>query len=312
MMMIRKILIGMLAILLITCACSRDEELEIDEFVFVGQDIDTTTALGKKVNEIKEKYQSNIIYNWDVYLLGNGAYAVPPVEEKVLPFIEFLEEVWFKPYGNDEFLLQNLPREIILVGGSINYGEAGGSANLSVPGQADSQYRIVLGDVNSFSNDYNLIEKLSYKQYVERITHHEFAHILNKRYDLPEAYGELSKGLYLRNTSHNSLPVQEAYQRGFIRPYGATNIYEDFATLVEFITTNSREAIFDYSLSEFDAQGQIVGAAKGIDDYEKLYLKYQMVLNYYNDLGVDVQQIGDMAAYHADSVIQVYIDSLNN
>ena len=62
---------------------------------------------------------------------------------------------------------------------------------------------------------------------LEKVLHHEFAHILCRRYGLPDAYVEISKGLYLKNTHHSSLSFETALERGFIRPYGASNEMED-------------------------------------------------------------------------------------
>ncbi len=298
--MVKKINIIALLSLLIFASCGQEEALNIGEFEYKGQAIDTTTALGQKVYEIREKYQSNIIYNWDLYLIGNGATAVPPKHDKVLDYIEFLEEIWLKPYYNEDFLRENLPREIILVGGAISYGETAGT-NLSVPGQADSQYRILMGDVNAFSAEYDEETALEYKHRVERIAHHEFAHILNKRHEIPEEYGEISKGLYLRNTSHTSLDEQEAFRRGFARPYGASNLNEDFATMAELIASNSKEYIFERAFSEStidvnNANNELItGELVGIESFDKIHKKYNIVIKYYQDLGVDIQRIGNEA-----------------
>lgn len=287
----KKFIYILLAAFIILGACSKENEIVLEPFEYSAQQIDTTTILGKKIYEINEKYESKIIYNWDAHFIGNDAKATPPYYEKVYDFILFLEEVWFKPYYNDEFLRNNLPREIVLVGGSINYGEDNGS-NFGAAGQAESQYRIAIGLVNNFRPDFDLYSYFTFRFNMELVLHHEFSHILHKRYDIPEEFLAISKGLYLNNTHHSSLGLEEALNRGFIRPYGASNENEDFATMVETITTRSEETIlYKYFLTVNEAGDGY--DAFGITQFEKVYKKYKIIIDFYNDLGIDVQRIGN-------------------
>ncbi len=278
------------ALLIITVftACDKDSTLSIGAFEYApSQSYDTTTPLGKKLQQIKDKYRTQIIYNWDSYMIGYDARAVPPEYEKVYDFVLFMEEVWFKPYYSDEFLKNNLPHEIVLVGGNLNYGESGSSGSFSAAGQAESQYRIVVGLVNDFRTDFTENQYKSYRYQMEKILHHEFAHILNKRYPLPDEYVNISKGLYMPGT-YSFLGAEEAMERGFIRSYGASSEMEDFATMVEEIATRSENTFLNRFLIDLST-----GQEHGIDYYPKLYTKYKLVLDYYKRLGVDLQRIGD-------------------
>ncbi len=286
-----SIILSFFAFILLMNACDKDDSLDIGPYEFQEQEVDTTTALGKKIYEINQKYESKVIYNWDSHFIGNEAIAYPPRVEKVYDFLLLMEEIWFKPYYSDEFLRKNLPREIVLIGGSINYGEANGTS-MSAAGQADSQYRINIGMVNDFSTDLAPDAYLEYRRNMEKVLHHEFAHILNKRYGLPKGYAEISKGLYLKNTHFSSLGYLEALNRGFIRPYGASNELEDFATLSEMVVTRSKETVL-HNLFQMVNEAGNGYVYLGVADFDKVYKKYQMLIDYYNELGIDVQRIGN-------------------
>ncbi|NOR75474.1 MAG: hypothetical protein GQ525_09985, partial [Draconibacterium sp.] len=100
------------------------------------------------------------------------------------------------------------------------------------------------------------------------------------------------KGLYLNNTHHSSLGLEEALNRGFIRSYGASNENEDFATMVETITTRSEETILYKFFLTVNEAGDGYDEF-GITQFEKVYKKYKIIIDFYNDLGIDVQRIGN-------------------
>ncbi|MFV0265548.1 MAG: putative zinc-binding metallopeptidase [Draconibacterium sp.] len=285
------LLLSVCAFIFLMSACSSNDTIDIEPYEYQEMDVDTTTALGKKIYEINQKYESKIIYNWDAHFIGNDANAFPPQVEKVYDFILLMEEIWFKPYYSDEFLRKNLPREIVLIGGAINYGEENGTS-MSAAGQADSQYRINIGLVNEYASDMAPRDYLNYRLELQKILHHEFAHILNRRYGLPKGYSDISKGLYLKNTHFSSLGVLEALNRGFIRPYGATHEMEDFATLSEIAVTCSEETVMNYLIPIFNEDKKEYEYFP-ITDYEKVYTKYKLLIEYYNNLGIDIQRIGN-------------------
>ncbi|RIJ49865.1 hypothetical protein D1614_03740 [Maribellus luteus] len=285
------LLLSVSAFVFLMNACNSDDTLEIEPYEYQEMDVDTTTVLGKKIYEIYQKYESKIIYNWDSHFIGNDANAFPPKVEKVYDFILLMEEIWFKPYYSDEFLRKNLPREIVLIGGAINYGEENGSS-MSAAGQADSQYRINIGLVNDYAPDMAPNRYLDYRLELQKILHHEFAHILNRRYGLPKGYTDISKGLYLKNTHFSSLSPLEALTRGFIRPYGASNEMEDFATLSEIAVTRSKETVMNSLFRIVNEDGTGYDYI-GITEFEKIHKKYSLLIEYYKNLGIDIQRIGD-------------------
>ncbi len=281
---------------LFLASCASEDEITLDPFEYSPKyEMDTTTILGKKVQEIFDKYESYVIYNWDGHFLSNNAIATPPSTEKVYDFISYMEEAWFSAYP-DTFLRDNLPREIVLTSSDINYGEGSGG-DFGAAGLAESQYRIVVGLVDYYDVNYDAETMYDYTYQQEKIMHHEFGHILNKRYGIPDEFVRISEADYLQNTHYSALDDSLALTQGFIRPYGASNVDEDFATLVETITTRSAETILNEMWASYRVNNNRVEIVEiwGITKYPKLYAKYQIVLDYYAKLGIDVQEIGNKA-----------------
>ena len=291
-------------------ASCEEDTLELEPYQFINPIEDTTSSLGKKINEFYKKYNSVIIYQWDTRTLGGDAFAVPPYYEKVEGFISLLDEVWLKPYHNNEFLKKHLPREILLVGGDINYGENNGSS-FGAQGLAESQFRIVIGQVNNFDIAMDSMEYLQYRFNLGKVVHHEFSHILNKIYPIPDEFTQISKGLYLLNTHYSALGLVEALERGFIRTYGGSNEHEDFATMAEAIATFSEEKLMNNMWKILVDRQYAPGEPYeyedvGIANYEKLLQKYKIVVKYYNDLGIDIQRVGnEIEAFNNDYYNQI-------
>ncbi len=303
--MLKRLSIYSILFLGLFCFSCQEEAIDLGEFEYTPEHFDTTTVVGKKIAEIYEKYNSKIIYQWDPEFLGGDAIAYPPYYEKVYPFILFMEEVWFKPYYNDEFLKQNLPREIVLVGGSINYGEDSGDS-FGASGLAESQYRICIGDVNSYNPDFGLEDYISYRYTLEKVLHHEFSHILSKLYGVPDDFVAISDGLYLKSTHYSALTLSEALERGFIRTYGASNELEDWATIVEVICTRDKESLFNEYFAQYVANDDGTYSLEyfGISDYEMIVQKYNIIVRFYEDLGIDIQRIGEENEAYRDELIE--------
>ncbi len=229
-----------------------------------------TNPTDSAIQVILEKYQSKIIYKWDRRYVSASATASPALFENVLPYIEFMQEYWFDAYDSlcPGFSRNNLPIEIVLVGSSISYTD-GEEDNFNAAGMAMSMARVLLTGVNELNP--------SNKAWVRSnapTMHHEFAHILDKKYGRPFGYDEISKGLYAGNTKFSNFTMEVARERGFWRNYGMSNEAEDFATFVEGIVTNPREEV-----------------EKIIHSNSKLEAKYKMVYNYYKNLGIDLHEL---------------------
>lgn len=223
-----------------------------------------------KIQEFLEEYQSEIIYRWDRRYTSSDAKVTPADFELVLPYISLIEDFWIHPFDSqkDSFMKSNIPIEIILVGSTIRYHE-GEEQGFNAAGQAISFSRILLAGVN----EYSMQDTFWFEQQVYTM-HHEFAHILDKKYGRPSGFDDISKGLYAGSTSFTQFTQETARERGFWIPYGMSNEAEDFATFVEaFLELPKNELLLE------------------IEDNDLLKQKYDLVYNYYLDLGIDLHTI---------------------
>ena len=79
-------------------ACDDDEIsgsiIEIPEY-----EMWDTTEIGKFIYEnFTKPYNIRVIYRWENGRQDMGKNLVPPKEEKMIPFLTMLKEVWMEPY----------------------------------------------------------------------------------------------------------------------------------------------------------------------------------------------------------------------
>lgn len=241
-------------------------------------------ALLKEVDSLARRmyvaYNTRILYKWDRKAVGNVS-SYPPELHKVPAYLKFMEQIFFTYIKNayqeegeepDEtrglvFLKENLPVTFLLLGESINTQDNGG---VSAAGLAQSNLKIFLTGVNNIA-----LEDAAWVERQHDTFHHELAHILDRRYNRPKGFDAISAGKYIRTAAWGSLSLLEAFSRGFIEPYGASNEAEDFATIVGKVTTTGR--------------GGISGT---LETSQRLRQKYQLVVDFYRTIGIDIQGIG--------------------
>lgn len=268
------ILICLLSLFMGLNGCSKEDAIP---YTPPAGDPIPSNATDSMILGIKNKYQSKIIYKWDRRYVSASATASPALFENVLPYIEYIQEYWFNAYDSicPGFSRANSPIEIVLVGSLISYDEGSDDeAGFNAAGLAMSLSRIILGSVNSIDPTNKTWIKNS-----ASTMHHEFAHILDKKYGRPFGFDDVSKGLYAGNAKYTTFPNEEARKRGFWRNYGMSNEVEDFATFVEGIITTPKEEVMTI-----------------IAENTRLENKYKLVYNYYKTLGIDLH---DLHAYLA-------------
>ena len=268
------ILICLLGLLIGMNGCNKEEAIP---YVAPEKDPVPTNATDSMILDIKNKYQSKIIYKWDRRYVSSSAKASPALFEKVLPYIGFIQEYWFDAYDSlcPGFSKDNTPIEIILVGSVVSYGY--GSSNddsFDAAGLTMSFSRIILGSVNSINLTNN-----TWKKNTSATMHHEFAHILDKKYGRPFGFDNISKGLYAGNAKYTAFTNEEARKRGFWRNYGMSNEAEDFATFTEGIILLPKEEVMTI-----------------IAENTRLENKYRLVYNHYKTLGIDLHDLHDYLA----------------
>ena len=265
--------------LLFTLACTADDDTNApapeEEF--------STDPLDVYIHEnFTEPYGVAVRYRYvDRYVDPNNR-VTPPRQEVVQSTLDFLTEYWIQPYleiaNGEEYLKSTIPAEVILIG-SLIYASDG----LVVLGTADAGARITLTDVNSIDleNQEWLFRQLG-------TIYHEYAHIMHQLFDLPPGFEEISPQGYTSRGSWFTLNDTEALQRGFVSPYGTSDVNEDFAEVVAFLLYEPsffEEYIEEEACNDEDCEERNEGRAM-------LRAKYNAIVDHYQrNVGVDLLQL---------------------
>lgn len=267
-------LLGILLVMVIS-GCTREEAIPYEPH---EEDMPKDNPTDLAIYDIYKDYQSKIIYRWDRRYISAEAFASPPQFDVVLPYIEnVLRKLFIAPYDRQQpdFMRANMPIEMILFGTKMNYVE-GDERNFSASGVAYGLSRVIVTGVNGYD-----LEDGAWLRGQYATLHHEFAHVLDKKYGRPAAFDKVSEGQYAGGTSYAAYSQEEARSRGFWRNYGMSNESEDFATWVDGIVTTPKETVLE-----------IVAAN------DRLLQKYQLVYNFYLEKGIDLH------------VLQAYLQSI--
>lgn len=260
-------ILSLIVFLQLFSACTKEEIITLDPPAEQPIPQNATDSL---ILEMRRQYQTDIIYRWDRRYTSSDAKVSPARFELVQPYINIIKDFWIKPFDDQapNFMRNHIPVEIILVGSTIRYHE-GEEQGFNAAGQAISYSRILLAGVN----DYNMADTFWFAQQILTMQH-EFAHTLDKKYGRPKGFDDISKGKYAGSTSFTQFTLETARERGFWIPYGMSNESEDFATIVEAFIELPKE--------------ELLAEIGGNDLLKK---KYDMVNNYYLNLGIDLHEV---------------------
>ncbi len=259
------------------------------------------TPLGQKQKEFFEKYNVLFEYKWDRNVFARNAIANPANEKDVLPYMEIMEELFYKALAkvadDGSFVKKQTPLTIYLIGSGINYGGAENFGESTV-GQAGNiqPNRLTLGGLTNFGEALRKknadgkkdADDAFLNMIYERATfsfpsnagligflYHEYTHYVNARNDIPVLFALAAAENYLKGTNaYKRISPAVAYQRGFFIPYGMQNEWEDFATYVQIIVWKTQEVINNTYLKSPETTR-----------------KYYYVLNFYKDLGLDLNRL---------------------
>lgn len=253
------------------------------------------TPIGIKQKEFFEKYDVLFEYNWDRNVFARNAVADPASVNDVLPYMEIMEELYFKALANvadnNSFVKVQTPLTVYLIGSGINYGgaEAFGESSAGQAGNIQPN-RLTLGGLTSFGNVLrkknadteflNVIYNQASSSFPNQagligFLYHEYTHYVNVRNDIPVPFVMTAIGNYLKGTNAwQNTSDATAYSKGFFIPYGMQNELEDFATYVQIIV--------------WKTPAQIEATYLKSDETRK---KYPMVLDYYKKLGLDLTKL---------------------
>lgn len=224
-MNINKYQILFLSILFLFSSCYQEDPIESD----IIQIEPSSDPLDQYIQtNFLEKYGVAVRYRYVDRYVDPTKRVTPPRKEVVEPMLNFLTEFWVEPFihveNGEEFFKNHVPAEIILIGSFIFNTD--GTLTL---GTADAGARITLTEVNNIDVDNKtwIFSQL-------RIIHHEFAHIVEQRYNLPPNFQQISPQGYTSAGSWYNLTDEEALRRGYVSPYATSSFNEDFAETVAF------------------------------------------------------------------------------
>lgn len=251
--------------------CSSEEDFHPSIFSSTDEEAGRTELDQWIWDEFTSKYNIEIKYRWDDFEANQEYVLVPPMEEKVRPFLETIIKGWIEPYeastAGPTFFKEMSPKQIMLIG-SAGYNADG----TFLLGEAERGNKITMFNLNGSDPTKANILELNLHNF-----HHEFIHVLHQTIEIPEAYELLSTADYTTDWSSMTSPNK----KGFISKYAAMDVDEDFAEMIAWFIHDD-EALWQQRL------------AAGGDSYGSTILKTkeQIILNYMrNNWKIDLYQI---------------------
>lgn len=266
----KKIFSLILIPILFLSACKEEDDLG-------PSIIDTSSPTLNAVDTwIREQYTTpyniEVKYKWDDSELENDKILVPPLMDKVLPFLTTMRDVWINPYkieGGDDFIKTYIPKLLVLVG-SRNYNNDGTIKQ----GQAESGKKVTIYELNYFDPENIPLIKRQF-----HVMHHEFAHILHQTVMYPVEHKKLTPQGY--TSTWFNFTDEEANEEGFITNYAKADPNEDFVEMIATMLTNSKE--------EYDA---IIDGITSDEAKAVLRVKESYVVNYFAQIwNIDIYSL---------------------
>lgn len=124
----------------------------------------------------------------------------------------------------------NAPRILVAIG-TPGYTRQ----RTEVVGSADGGYKVILGKVNSLT-DQALADYETMTTYYFHTMHHEFTHILNQKKPYSTDFALITKSGYVSGDWFNQ-SERAANRAGFVSPYAMQNDAEDFAEMLSYYVT---------------------------------------------------------------------------
>ena len=241
-------------------ACTKEEKPDTSDLLGLGGDTWTKGAIDKWLYDSMTKpYNVDVKYRWDPWEVALDATLVPPEENKVIPAMSIVKQIWIDPYnaetGSENFIKKYAPKTFVLVG-SPQY-----EFNGEILATAEGGNKIVMFVINRF--DKNNIEEL------RRMLHtiqHEFAHILHQNILYPQEFKTITPGY---TSTWFNISEEDAQSQGFVTSYSMDNPDDDFVETVATMLIEGRARFNEL----VEAQNPTAQAA--------LRRKEQIVVDYY-------------------------------
>lgn len=215
--------------LLVVCfsACRKAESLDVNDLPQLGGDKWTKGPIDRWIQDsLTAPYNIEVLYRWQPAEVNFTADLVPPREDKVIPALSAMKQIWIEPYnaetGSEDLIRRLAPKSFILVG-SAEY-LANGSRLL---GQAEGGNKIAMYVINEFdkTNIGALREMLHTIQ-------HEFAHILHQNVLYPVEFKSITPQY---TSSWFNFTNAQGLAGGFASAYAMSGPDDDFVETVSIM-----------------------------------------------------------------------------
>jgi len=282
-MKLLRIYIACFALLLLQ-ACAKEEKLDTDTPIpGLGGDHWAPGPIDRWIyDSLTQSYNIAVKYKWDPFELALDKTLVPPREEKVVPVLSAIKEVWLENYSQvagPHFIRQYAPKFFVLVG-SYEYNT---NTNTVTEGTAEGGRKVVLYNLNNFRYrgmpGYNPTTDSAVVKRMFHVINHEFGHILNQNRIYAEDYKRVTAGHYIA-TWYN-VSMAEARRDGFITNYAMGSADEDFVEMVATLLVEGK-AGFDRILNGIS--GTSTNGTTAAQAREKLRTKEALVVAYFRDV----------------------------
>lgn len=212
--------------------------------------------------EFLEPYNLKFIYKMEDKGSDMNKNLTPATYDKSVDLAVLTKYLWYDIYkdvASDEFLKENSPRVIHVIG-SKNYNPSQGTETL---GDASSGVKINLYNVNNL--DASNITMMN--QYFFKTMHHEFAHILDQTHLRPTSFNTISNSNYdAAGWSDSPDSLKSGF--GFVSSYASSAVAEDWAECLSvFVTSDSIS--WNKLLNSASYEWEEVDC-KTVNDYNKL------------------------------------------
>lgn len=263
-----------------TLSCNKEDALgDVDNIPGLGGDTWVKGPIDVWIQDnLVAPLNISVKYKWDQGELEFNKTLVPPKEEKIIPVLSAIKDVWIKNYeavAGPLFMQRYCPKFFILVG-SASWNPDQGTITL---GTAEGGRRIMLYVLNDFrvkgmpgnvpSDSFNV------KQMFHTIEH-EFGHILHQNVLYPSEFKRISAGQYTANW--NNVTDEEANRDGFVTAYAVSAPDEDFVEMISMMLVEGK-AGFDNLVNSITVTGP--NGTTPAQAKNKLRQKEAIVVNYF-------------------------------
>ena len=260
-------------------SCTR-EVLESESVVTINEGVRTDLDRWLERNFVLP-YNIEYVYKWDFNTVP-FEFETKPVDyqEAVVHahLIKYLCFDCFAAVAGSNFVCRYMPKQVYVVSSPMTLA----GANFSVVGSADFGKRVLLSDVNGFTEALptNLgrmkdseSAKQSFSEKVGKTTFHELMHLLNYTVDMPVSYKEITPNYLFSDWTRYEYKIGE----GFISAYSRYSEMEDIAE------------VFAYYIVTLPRRWE-----ERIPKDEKIIRKLSLIRSYLKDsFGVDIDALRD-------------------